>query len=86
MPDDTQLAQIGHAYPQDKRVLRDDGTYETSGSENVRIFDFLNDANAYETYLKPANFKGKITTSKDGIQMETGENPDGTLNLFAGHV
>lgn len=82
VPDDTQLAQIGHAYPQDKRVLRDDGTYETSGSENVRIFDFLNDANAYETYLKPANFKGKITTSKDGIQMETGENPDGTLTFL----
>ena len=82
VPDDEQLAQIGHAYPQDKRVLRDDGTYEASESGNVRSFDFSDDANAYEMYLKPGNFKGEITTSKDGIQMETGENPDGTLTFL----
>ena len=82
VPDEEQLAQIGHAYPQDKRVLRDDGTYVNTESGNKRSFDFSKGAESYDEYLKPGNLKDEIDVSEDGVRMKTGNNPDGTLTFL----
>ena len=82
-PTETQLASITHNYPQDRRLLRQDGSYTIPKGHYTVTYDFTQ-AEAYGIYLKPEHLSSEVSVSADGTTYATlpdGESSDATLTF-----
>ena len=79
VPNEEQLARITHNYPQDRRVLRQDGTYQRPMSSNVRTVDMT--ADSWHDWMDTNHILTDETVDESGRTLYVGDHDDPQLNF-----
>lgn len=79
VPNEEQLARITHNYPQDRRVLRQDGTYQRPMSSNVRTVDMT--ADNWHDWMDTNHILEDETVDENGRTLYVGDHDDPQLNF-----
>ena len=79
VPNEEQLARITHNYPQDRRVLRQDGTYQRPMSSNVRTVDMT--ADSWHDWMDTNHILADEAVDESGRTLYVGDHDDPQLNF-----